>query len=240
MLRGRFGGPARGVETKSSSTDMVSEADRASETMIVDAIRAARPDDAVFGEEGGERSGSSGLRWVIDPLDATTNFLYGIAHFCVSVAVEDADGPMAGAIYDPMRDEMFAAARGSGATCNDEPIACSSLTDVSKALIATGFGYGASEREQWGGIVAALLPRVRDIRRAGSAALDLAWCAAGRVDAYAEIPCSFWDRAAGVVIAQEAGCIVTLLPALGPAGEGTLAAPPALHAPLSGMIRQAG
>ncbi|MGH2828943.1 MAG: inositol monophosphatase family protein [Actinomycetota bacterium] len=236
LLIERYRQPVRGLETKSSATDMVSEADCAAEDAVVAMIRRERPGDAIFGEEGGDRTGDTGLRWIVDPLDGTTNFLYRIPQWCVSVAVEDADGALAGVVHDPLRDETFAAARGSGATCNGEPIAASALTDVSTALVATGFGYGAGERAKWGSVVVALLPQVRDVRRGGAAALDLAWCAAGRVDAYAEIPCSFWDRAAGALIAREAGCVVTTLPPLGPAGEGALAAPPALHDALRELI----
>lgn len=238
LLVARFGGPARGVTTKTTGTDMVSDADRDAERLIVDTIAAARPDDAIFAEESGQRPGRSGLTWVIDPLDGTTNFLYGIPQWCVSVACEDPDGTVVGVVHDPIRDETFTAERDAGATLDGEPIRSSDLDDVSRALVATGFGYERVERERWGAVIASLLPRVRDVRRAGSAALDIAWCAAGRVDAYAEIPCARWDRAAGELIAAEAGCRATVLPAVGPAGDGLLAAPPALHDPLLAMIRE--
>lgn len=236
LLLERFGGPARGVEVKESATDMVSDADRDAEALILSMLAESFPGDALFGEESGGRDGSSGRTWIVDPLDGTTNFLYGIPQWCVSIACEDAAGGLAGVVYDPCRDECFSAARGEGATLNARPIRSSAETNLSKALIATGFGYEPAERERWGAVVAALLPKVRDIRRAGSAALDLAWTAAGRIDAYAETPCRPWDRAAGALIAAEAGCRVTLLPSIGPSGDGLLAAPAALHDPLRELI----
>ncbi len=240
LLLDRFGTPARGVATKETGTDMVSDADRDAEALILGMIRDRRPFDGVLGEESGERPGSSGLLWIVDPLDGTTNFLYGIPQWCVSVAVEDVDGGVAGVVYDPNRDELFAATRGGGATLNGTAIRASLLTDVSTALVATGYAYHPEERLRWGRVTTSMLPRVRDLRRGGSAALDLAWCAAGRVDVYAEIPCRRWDRAAGALIAAEAGCTVGMLPALGPSGEGVLAAPPALFEPMAGILRDAG
>lgn len=236
LLLERFRGPARGVGVKSSGTDMVSDADRDAETLILSMLTESFPGDALFGEESGGRDGTSGRTWIVDPLDGTTNFLYGIPQWCVSIACEDEDGALAGVVYDPCRDECFSAARGEGATLNGTALRASSQMDPSKALVATGFGYEPLERQRWGAVIAALLPQVRDIRRAGSAALDLAWTAAGRVDAYAEIPCRRWDRAAGALIAAEAGCVVTLLPEIAPAGEGVLAAPPPLHDPLRELI----
>lgn len=239
LLLERFGGPARGVGTKSSGTDMVSDADRDAEAVIAALVRDAFPSDAIFGEETGAHAGDSGRTWIVDPLDGTTNYLYGIPQWCVSIACEDARGGVAGVIYDPCRDELFAAARGAGATLNDAPIACSTLSDTAKALVATGYGYEPSERDRWGAVIARLLPQIRDVRRAGSAALDLAWTACGRIDAYAEVPCRHWDRAAGVVIAAEAGCEISVLDAIGPAGDGVIAAPPALHAPIRAAILEA-
>ena len=208
LLLGRFGGPAGGVASKSSTTDMVSDADRDSEALIVERILAARPDDGILGEERGERQGSSGVRWVVDPLDGTTNFLYGVPQWCVSIAVEGGDGVIAGVVHDACRRETFAAARGSGATLNGEPIRVNEHADLSSALVATGFGYDAGERDAQGRLVARLLPQVRDVRRFGAAALDLAWVACGRVDAYYEgyeAPMNDWDVAAGLLLTREAG-----------------------------------
>jgi myo-inositol-1(or 4)-monophosphatase len=236
LLLERFRRPVGGVGTKSSGTDMVSDADRDSESLIVGLISTERPNDAILAEESGQGGGSGGLRWVIDPLDGTTNFLYGIHQWAVSIACEDDAGTLAGVVYAPCLDETFAAVRGAGATLNKQAIHVSRLTDVGTALVATGFAYTPEERSAWGRVVHGLLPRVRDIRRPGSAATDLAWAAAGRVDAYAEIPCAQWDRTAGMLIVAEAGGTTGMLPALGPSGEGVIAAPPVLYRPLLAMI----
>jgi len=208
LLLGRFGAPVPGIGSKSSDTDMVSDADRDSEALIVERILAARPGDGILGEERGERAGSSGVRWVVDPLDGTTNFLYGVPQWCISIAVEDGDGVAAGVVHDACRGETFAAQRGAGATLNGEPIRVSERSDLSTALVATGFGYAADERDAQGRLVARVLPQVRDIRRFGAAALDLAWVACGRVDAYYEgyeAPMNAWDVAAGLLLTREAG-----------------------------------
>jgi len=236
LLLERFGGPARGVDTKSSGTDMVSDADRDAERLITVMLREAFPADAIVGEESGAHDGDSGRTWIVDPLDGTTNFLYGIPQWCVSIACEDAAGGVAGVIFDACRNELFAASRGGGATRNGTPIRASTLGDLSKALVATGYGYEPAERSRWGATIALLLPQVRDVRRAGAAALDLAWTASARTDAYAEIPCRPWDRAAGVLIAAEAGCEISMLDPIGSSGEGVIAAPPALHGPLRDAI----
>ena len=227
LLR-RFGGPALGVEHKSSSTDPVSDADRAAEALIRARLHAARPGDAILGEEGGEAAGH-GLRWIVDPLDGTVNYLYGLSAWAVSIACEDADGLLAAVVYHPPSGEMFAAARGEGAVLDGRPIAVRPAREPARSLVATGFAYSAEVRERQAVIAARLLPQVRDIRRAGSAALDLAWTAAGRHDAYFERGLALWDRAGGELLVREAGgTIVDLEAADGlPAGlaaghEGTL------------------
>lgn len=197
------------VRTKTSATDPVTEADDASERLIVRRLLAARPDDGILGEEGASRSGSSGLRWVVDPLDATVNFTYGLPHWCVSIAAEDDRGPVVGVVADPGREEVFAAARGHGATCNGRAIAVTDVPALDRALVATGFSYDPDVRDQQGRDVAALLPRVRDVRRAGSAALDLAYVAAGRLDGYYEFGLQPWDWAAGRLLVTEAGGTVS-------------------------------
>jgi myo-inositol-1(or 4)-monophosphatase len=211
------------VETKSTVTDMVSEMDRAAEDLIVGALLAARPDDGVLGEEGSSRAGTSGLRWVVDPLDGTTNYLYGIPGWGVSIAAETADGVVAGVVFDPVHDELFAALRGGGARCNDEPIACSTQSELGLALVATGFGYSPERRRAQAEVVAGLLADIRDIRRIGAAAVDLCSVACGRVDAYFERGLSWWDLAAGALIATEAGCVVTSLDG-GPVSPGSVVA----------------
>jgi len=193
------------VATKSSLTDMVSEVDRESEALIVSRILAARPDDSILGEEGSERDGTSGVRWVIDPLDGTTNYLYRRGDFCVSIGVE-VDGALAvGVVFDPSRDELFSAARGHGATLNGSVIAVSHVTTLGQALTGTGFGYDKEVRRAQGQVAARIVPVVRDLRRAGSAALDLCAVACGRLDAYYESGLNPWDMAGGRVIIEEAG-----------------------------------
>lgn len=199
------------VETKSSDTDPVSEADLASERLITEGLLEVRPDDGILGEEEAEpaRRGTTGLRWVVDPLDGTVNFLYGIPGWCVSVCCEDDDGGMVGVIHDPNRDETFTAARGKGAELNGEPIRVNDVDDLSMALIATGFAYGPEVRRVQGQWASDLLGRARDLRRVGAAALDLAWTAAGRFDGFYEVGLNPWDYAAGFVLVQEAGGVTS-------------------------------
>ncbi|MHB8510560.1 MAG: inositol monophosphatase family protein [Actinomycetota bacterium] len=241
LLIERFKAPASGVDSKSTRTDLVSDADRDSERLIMQIIGAERPDDAILAEESGSHDGSTGLRWVIDPLDGTINFLHGIPQWCVSIACEDQDGGVVAALYDACRDEMFTAHRSSGAYLNGARLACSSLDDPARAIVATGFGYDPKDRKAWSSVITELLPQVADVRRAGSAALDIAWTACGRVDVYAEIPCRPWDRAAGLLIASEAGCEFSFLEPLsgGREGEGVLCAPPALYDRVRSMISAA-
>ena len=205
LLIARFGHPASRVDRKSSSTDMVSDADRIAESAIASLLESERPDDGVLGEEGARAPGSTGRRWVVDPLDGTTNFLYGIPQWAVSVAVEDGDGVAAGVVRDPVRDETFAAARGARATLNGEPIALREPPRLARALIATGFSYDRGTRAAQGETLRSVLPDVRDIRRAGAASLDLAWLAAGRLDGYYERGLKPWDWAAGRLLVAEAG-----------------------------------
>ncbi len=202
----RFGQRPEGVHSKSGPTDLVSDADLEAERAIRAVLSARRPDDGVLGEEGGGDAGSAeGLRWVVDPLDGTVNFLFGVPLFAVSVACEDAEGAIAGVVLDPVRDECFAATRSGPARLNGEPIAASSCDDLATALVATGFGYDASVRARQAAVVARVLPRARDIRRCGAAAIDLAWTACGRFDAYYERGLRAWDLAAGSLIASRVG-----------------------------------
>jgi myo-inositol-1(or 4)-monophosphatase len=212
---------------------MVSDADRQAEEAITAILHAERPDDGLLGEEGASVSGSSGRRWVVDPLDGTTNFLYGLGAWAVSVAVEDDDGAIAGVVFDPVRGELFAAERGAGATANGEPIRVRTGATLERALIATGFGYDADRRARQAEVVRTVLPRVRDIRRAGAAALDLAWLAAGRLDGYWERGLHPWDWAAGRLLVTEAGGEVWDL-----SGEphGLVAAEPALVGQLAELV----
>src|SRR5690606_31146744 len=166
---GRVGRARATVETKSSATDMVSEMDRAAEHLIVDALLGARPDDGIVAEEGSSRPGTSGVRWVVDPLDGTTNYLYGLPGWAVSIAAEDDGGVVAGVVVDGVQGEVFSATRGGGARLDGEPITCSAKDDPATALVGTGFGYDPRRRAAQGAVVAELLPRVRDIRRRGAA-----------------------------------------------------------------------
>ncbi len=193
------------VGTKSSPTDVVTAADRAAERLIVDAIVAQRPEDGVLGEEGGNRPSRSGLRWVIDPIDGTVNYLYGHPHYAISIAVERDGEPVVGVVRNPATGEQWHAVSGEGAWRNSRPLACATPVGLEQALIATGFSYDARRRAHQGGVVAALLPRVRDIRRAGTCALDLCYVAEGRLDGYYEQGCQRWDVAAGSLIVTEAG-----------------------------------
>jgi fructose-1,6-bisphosphatase/inositol monophosphatase family enzyme len=171
-------------------------------------IRRERPDDGLMGEEGAGIEGRSGRRWVVDPLDGTTNFLYGFPAWSVSIALEDAEGTAVGVVHDPSRGETFSAARGGGAHLNGEPIEASSCDRLELAMVATGFGYGADRRAAQAETLTRVLPRVRDIRRPGSAALDLSYVACGRVDAYYERDLKPWDWDAGRLLAAEAGAAV--------------------------------
>ena len=205
VLLGHYGGPARGVEHKSSQTDPVSEADHEAEAAIVELLEGERPDDAVLAEEGSGGHGQSGRRWIVDPLDGTVNFLYGYPAWCVSVACEDEEGLLAAVVHDPGRDETFRAARGEGADANGQPMRVRDTDSLDGALLATGFSYDPERRAAQADTLRQVLPRARDVRRGGSAALDLAWLAAGRVDGYWEVGLNPWDWAAGRLLVTEAG-----------------------------------
>jgi myo-inositol-1(or 4)-monophosphatase len=221
--------PAAGIRSKSSATDLVSEADEQAERAIVTTIRARRPDDAVVAEEGSSARGSSGVSWYVDPLDGTINYLYGIPHWSVSICCADAAGPLAAVVLDPLRDELFAAARGGGSHLGGRRLAVTDKRDLPSALIATGFGYDAAQRETQGRIIAGVLGEVRDVRRFGSAALDLSWVAAGRWDGYFESVDKPWDWMAGAMLVREAGGRVTELNPTDPAFPRVIASGPGIH-----------
>jgi myo-inositol-1(or 4)-monophosphatase len=263
---------ARGVtatETKSTGTDMVSEADLNAEAAIRKVLAERRPADVVLGEEGGlvradgtpvegneagagqgdlygasavtaaRAAATSGLVWICDPLDGTTNFLYGLRAWCVSVAVRDAEGAVVGVVVDPLASETFVAARGGIALLIDRHGAVTPLDDAAgrdvaldKALIGTGFAYNPRVRKHQAGVIADLIDQVRDVRRTGAAALDLCWAAAGRLDAYYERTVRPWDIAAGALLCEQVGLEVRYLPATDGVPDGIMAAPPALSAPI--------
>ncbi|MEY9889576.1 myo-inositol-1(or 4)-monophosphatase [Catenulispora sp. MAP5-51] len=230
------------ADTKSSPTDIVTVMDQRSEKFIVEGILAERPDDAILGEEGSDREGTSGVRWVIDPIDGTVNYLYEIPLWGVSIGVEIDGETVAGVVEIPMLRETFTALRGHGAYRDGEPISAYSAQSEGKpvplerALVATGFGYAAQRRAVQGAIVADLLPLVRDIRRGGSAALDLCSVACGRVDAYYERGAKPWDLSAGALIAQEAGAKVGGLYGAAASDEMTVAAADGLFEALCGFL----
>lgn len=203
-------GSARRVGTKSSATDVVTEADLASEALIRRLLAEVTPDSGVLGEEQGAASAGQRLQWVVDPLDGTVNFAYGVPIFAISIAAAVDGDLVAGAVIDVGRGELFTASTGAGARLDGEPIGVTSCTHLSQALVATGFSYRAELRSTQGSIVAALLPAARDVRCFGSAALELCWVAAGRVDGYYERDTKLWDHAAGSVIAAEAGAVTEL------------------------------
>jgi myo-inositol-1(or 4)-monophosphatase len=268
------------VETKSSPTDVVTEMDRRAEALITERIRAVRPGDAILGEESGETRGAPGaggapaggpgsaaVRWIVDPLDGTVNYLYGLPDWAVSIAAEVAGTVVAGVVASPRRGEIFTAVRGKGAWMRSAPwlqdaygtaapadapcapgdgqgqremaavpLRCTRGVPLGQALVATGFGYAAGRRRVQGEVVGALLPQVRDIRRGGSAALDLCMIAAGRVDAYYERGLNHWDYAAGALIAGEAGALVGGLSGRPASSSMAIAAGPGLYEELSAVL----
>jgi myo-inositol-1(or 4)-monophosphatase len=240
LLAERFhAGGEHGVSSKSTPTDLVSEADVASQRAIHELIRARRPDDGFLAEEEGtDTAGSSRLQWVVDPLDGTINFLFGIPLWCVSVAVRDVDGTLAGVVHDPLAGETFSAVRGGPPQRNGRTMhpVRERATALAEALVATGFAYDARVRAAQADAVGRLIGEIRDIRRCGAAALDLAWTAAGRFDAYFERTVKPWDTAAGALLCECAGLEVHALAERPGLPAGILAAPPALAAPLIDLV----
>jgi myo-inositol-1(or 4)-monophosphatase len=236
LLLEHYRRPRRGVEAKSTPTDLVSEADLAAERAIRDLLAKRRPDDGVLGEEGGDEQGSSGLRWVVDPLDGTVNFLFRIPQWAVSIACEDAEGGIVGVVRDPIRSQEFTVVRGGPPMLDGQPVQPSDRDELATAMIATGFAYDADTRAKQGEIVARLLPKVRDIRRLGSAALDIAWTASGLYDAYYEFGVQPWDSAAGIPMCRAAGLEVHHLPARDGLRQGLLIAPPSIAGELRAIV----
>jgi myo-inositol-1(or 4)-monophosphatase len=237
LLASRSHRTASGVDYKSSQTDPVSDADRDAEALIAGLLHDERPEDGVLGEEGAGAESASGLQWVVDPLDGTVNFLYGIPQWAVSIACRDREATLVAVVHDPLRDETFSAVRGGGCTLNGRALRIAAPPPpLERALVGTGFSYVAAERELQSALVARVLPRARDIRRAGSAALDLAWVAAGRLDAFYEHGLSEWDHAAGDLLVLEAGGVVRPLPAAGGLRSGVLAGPAALADELAPLL----
>jgi myo-inositol-1(or 4)-monophosphatase len=225
-----------GVRAKSTPTDLVSDADVAAEAAIRAVLDSRRPGDAILAEEGGASDGGE-LRWLVDPLDGTINFLFGIPAFAVSVACEDGSGTVAGLVLDPVREEYFEATRSGPATLGGHELAVDDHdTSLPFAMVATGFGYDSGMRARQAEALQRVLPRVRDIRRVGAAALDLVWTAAGRFDAYFERGLKVWDVAAGSLVAERAGLAVRTLRQRGPDPAGVITAPPGMIDELQALV----
>lgn len=221
------------ISTKSSAIDIATQMDEAAERLIVERIRSNRPGDAIVGEEGAQVSGSSGILWVIDPLDGTVNYLYGLPGWCVSIAAKDREGTVVGVVHAPSLGMTWQAVRGSGAFLNGKRISTSEVSQLDKALIATGFSYSREVRQGQSEAIKKLIPLCRDVRRLGAAAVDLCHVASGGVDGYFEVGLKEWDLAAGALIATEAGALVT-------GGESdevmVIAANPKLHQTLRNFL----
>lgn len=237
------------IGTKSTDTDLVTAADRAAEDLIVNTLRAHRPGDRLLGEETGAHEGESGdasdaesqpatgrVRWVIDPIDGTINYVYGLAHYAVSIAAEVDGVVVAGVVRNAATGDEWTAVRGGGAWRAGTRLTGSTVTTLGHSLVGTGFGYHAARRAHQARVITEVLPRVRDIRRFGSAALDLCLAAEGRLDAYFEKGLGAWDHAAGGLIAAEAGLIVSGLAGAAPGPDMVLAAPPAIHPGLHDLL----
>ncbi|GAB4048005.1 inositol monophosphatase family protein [Catellatospora paridis] len=228
------------VGTKSTATDVVTAADRAVEQQVIAALAARRPGDTVLGEEfgGAGIAGDGGVRWIVDPIDGTVNYLYGLAQYAVSIAAEVDGEVVAGVVRNAATGQTWTAARGHGAWRDGRRLTGSRATELALSLVGTGFGYARERRVHQAAVVAQVLPLVRDIRRMGAAALDLCAAAEGMLDAYYEKGLAEWDLAAGGLIAREAGLLVTGLSGRPAGGDMVLAAPPALHAPLDALLTE--
>ncbi|WP_236242437.1 inositol monophosphatase family protein [Streptomyces sp. CC228A] len=226
--------------TKSSPIDVVTEMDIAAEKLISGYLAEHRPDDGILGEEGGATEGSSGIRWVVDPLDGTVNYLYGLPTWAVSIAAERDGETLVGVVEAPLRGETFHAVRGRGAFLGERRLSCRPAAPLDQALVSTGFNYVAEVRTHQAEIAHRLIPRLRDIRRGGSAAIDLADVAAGRLDGYYERGLSPWDLAAGDLIAREAGALTGGRPGSRPSRELTVAAGPGVFEPLQALLEEFG
>jgi len=222
--------------TKSSPTDLVTVMDRAAERLILDGLLEARPEDAVLAEESGSRQGSTNVRWIVDPLDGTVNYYYGIPAYGVSIAAEVDGVVVAGAVYSALHRVVFDAVLGGGARISGSTACCSSVTDLSLSLVGTGFSYSAERRAGQGRVVGKLLPQIRDIRRIGAAALDLCAVGSGHLDAFFELDLKPWDYAAGLLIAAEGGARTGTLDS--PDGQVVISAAPGVYEVLVGKLRR--
>lgn len=226
--------------TKSSAIDVVTEMDIAAEKLITTTLTDRRPNDGLLGEEGASVEGSSGVEWVIDPIDGTVNYLYGLPSWAISIAARKDGETLVGVVHAPMREEIFRAVEGEGAFLNDRPARVRPAPDLSLALVGTGFGYLAERKVQQAEVARRLIPEVRDVRRGGSAAIDLCDVAAGRLDAYYERGLNPWDYAAGDLIAREAGALTGGRPSEPVSPALTIAAPPGLFEQLQARLDELG
>ncbi|MFF7359654.1 inositol monophosphatase family protein [Streptomyces sp. NPDC008125] len=226
--------------TKSSPIDVVTEMDIAAEKLITGYLSEHRPQDGFLGEEGASREGTSGVRWVIDPLDGTVNYLYSLPTWAVSIAAELDGERVVGVVEAPMRGETFHAVRGGGAYVNGTALRCRPAPPLDQALVSTGFNYVTTVRTHQADVAQRLIPRLRDIRRGGSAAIDLCDVAAGRLDGYYERGLHPWDLAAGDLIAREAGALTGGRPGLPADGDLTVAASPGVFEPLQALLEELG
>ena len=228
------------LDQKSGLHDFATQMDHKSEALITERIRSARPDDGLLGEEGAAQESRSGFTWVIDPIDGTVNYLYGIPGWCVSIAVKDGEGFAVGVVYSPMTEMLWKAARGHGAFLNDEKIHCNDPVEINRALLGTGFAYDITRRNSQATLVKDLLPQIRDIRRLGACAVDISMVGSGQLDGFLEAGVFEWDIAAACVIATEAGARVNRRKVWGQKKEFIIVAGPALHADLEAVISAQG
>jgi myo-inositol-1(or 4)-monophosphatase len=229
------------VAAKTSPTDPVTEVDRATEQFLVEQLRTRRPGDAVLGEEGAERAGSTGIRWLLDPIDGTVNFLYGVPQYAISVAAERDGETLIGCVHNPVSGETFMAVRGAGSWLGSQRLtARGAATSLDQAVLGTGFSYDAGRRAGQGRVLAGVLPRVANLRRLGAASLDLCFVAAGRLDGYYEQGLALWDMAAGLLVAREAGAVVSGLRGRPPNEVIAVAASPAVAGDLVRLLEELG
>jgi myo-inositol-1(or 4)-monophosphatase len=226
------------VATKSTATDVVTAADRAVERHVRDALLAARPSDVVLGEEYGGGQGQAPVRWILDPIDGTVNYLYDLPQYAVSLAAEVDGEVVVGVVCNAATGKEWTAVRGGGAFAGDRRLTTSTETDLAQALVGTGFGYAADRRLHQARVLAGLIGEIRDVRRFGAAAIDLCLVAEGSLDAYYEKGLNAWDHAAGGLVAAEAGALVTGLSGAAAGPEMVIAAPPALHAQLHDRLAE--
>jgi len=221
---------------KSSAVDFATQMDQQAEALIVKSLLAARPDDGIIAEEGAAQQSKSGVTWVIDPLDGTVNYLYGLPGWNISIAAKNQDGVIAGVVFAPTINSLWKATKEGGAFLNNRSIKCNDKVNLNLALIATGFSYDLELRKEQGARIQKLIPQIRDLRRNGAAAVDLCYVAMGAVDAYFESSLKEWDFAAGGLIATEAGAVISGRTGGAPDGDMVVCAGPSLHAQLLAQI----